>query len=359
MSSESMPKSTGSSSGTRLLYRGLVVAVTALLTSLVLSGCAGLEGKVTSSKVADTAYFADQTISMLSSAEIQMDKDVTIYTREFFDDDHPDEKRLLELIDKAVRVFAVVVEYSLAITRIADSRASEAEQIQMYADWFGPWDDLAFEQLSMTEEQYDQVIARIREAKKLREAFLAAQPMLNALNLHMNEVLDEISRQGYVVANKVDARIDERFATVIRYQEALEKEKYAILSAFEDVYDVYTAEKGAYARLKKNRAIRRKDLLPPKTPTDVQIQKIVEHLQKRLEALALVGEQIEPEWTVYRNTHRELDELHRALQDDVNTFRIIMLVWVHAHYQMASGRTKPAEWFDVKDVGAAALKLLF
>jgi hypothetical protein len=344
----------------RLLSRGLVAALSALFTGLLVSGCAGLEGKVTSSKVADTAYFADQTISMLSSAELQMDKDVTIYTREYWkDEEDPDEKRLLELVDKAVGVFRVVIEYSLAIVRIADSRASESEQVQMYADWFGPWDDLAFEQLAMDEQQYNEVIARIREAEDLRKAFLAAQPMLNALNLYMNQVLDEIVRAGDVVAGKIDARIDEEFAEVIRYQEALEDEKYAILSALEDTYGVYTAKKGAYEQLKKNRAIRRKDLLPARRPSDAQIEKIVEHLLNRLEALALVGEQIEPEWTLYRNTHRELDDLHLALQKDVKTVRIIMLVWVHAHYQMGSGRTQPAEWFDIQDVGEAALKLLF
>jgi hypothetical protein len=339
--------------------RFLLLSVTALLTGLLGSGCATLEGKVTSSKEADTSYFADQTISMLSSADLEMERDVTIYTREFFDANDPDEQRLLELEGKALAVFRVIIEYSLGIVRIANSRASESDQVQMYADWFGPWDDLALDQLSMDQEQYDNIIAEIREESDLRKAFLKAQPMLNALNLHMNEVLDEMVRQADTVAGKIDARIDAEFADVIRYQEALEDEKYAILSALEDVYGVYTAEKGAYSSLKKNRAIRRKDLLPAKWPNDAQIEKIVEHLLKRLEALHLVGQQIEPEWTVYRETHRELDALHEGLLNDIKTARLLTLIWVHAHYQMASGKTKPAEWFDIQDVGAAALKLIF
>ena len=61
-----------------------------------------------------------------------------------------------------------------AIVPIAESRASSTEQVQMYADWFGPWNERVFEQLRIDREQYDSIIASIREAKDLRKAFLAA-----------------------------------------------------------------------------------------------------------------------------------------------------------------------------------------
>lgn len=322
-------------------------------------GCAGLEGKLTSSQVADTSYFTDQTISMLSSARLQMDLDSTIYTRKYWRDEDPDQKVLYDLEDDVLEVFRGIVEYSLTIVNIADSRTSEADKVRRYADWFGGWNDAYVEQLGVTREQYENTVKTIREQTGLRDAFLAAHPLLNGLHLYTNRRLDGIVRQAAVVARKTDARIDADYADVIRYQEKLTREKYRILKALEDVYDVYSGNDGAYARLRANRAIWRRELVAAPRPSEAQLEEIGKHLLARLDALHLVGRQIEPEWTAYRATHRELDELHVALLKDVTSVRIVMLVWVHAHYQLAQGRTQPAEWFDVKEATTSALKLAF
>ncbi|MFC1882053.1 hypothetical protein ACFL2S_11225 [Thermodesulfobacteriota bacterium] len=36
--------------------------------------------------------------------------------------------------------------------------------------------------------------------------------------------------------------------------------------------------------------------------------------------------------------------------------RMLTMIWVHAHYQMASGKLEPAEWFDIKNTGMAIAK---
>ncbi len=328
-------------------------------TAFVATGCANFEGKVTSSQVADTAYFTDQTISMLSSARLQMQKDASLYTKEYWNDADPDEQAVLEIEAEVIDVFRSVIEYSLTIVNISDSPASEPEKVQRYADWFGPWKEEYFDRVGMDKQKYDDTIAKIRRQQDLRKAFLAAQPLMNALNYHTNNRLDELIVKADIVARKTDAKIDMDFADVIRYQEKLEAEKYRILAALEDLYGTYSGEEGAYERLKANRAIRRKDLLPPQRPSDDQTERIGQHLLARLETLHLVGQQIEPDWKTYRATHRELDEMHTALLDDVTAVRIMILIWVHAHYQLASGRTRPAEWFDIKDATTAALKLAF
>ena len=76
----------------------------------------------------------------------------------------------------------------------------------------------------------------------------------------------------------------------------------------------------------------------------------------RLDALHRIGEEIEPEWKIYRAAHQELDDLYDKMLDSIRTARLLTMVWVHAHYQMASGKSKPAEWFDITNVGAVALK---
>jgi len=55
-----------------------------ILADLSATGCTGFEGKFASTQIADTSYFTDQTISMLSSARLQMDLHSTLYTKKFW-----------------------------------------------------------------------------------------------------------------------------------------------------------------------------------------------------------------------------------------------------------------------------------
>jgi len=331
-----------------------------IFAGLAATGCTGFEGKFASTQIADTSYFTDQTISMLSSARLQMDLDSTIYTKKYWrDEEDANLKELTGLEGDVLDVFRVIVDYSLTIVNISDSRESETEKVRRYADWFGGWNDAYVEQLGMDRKQYENTIKSIRAQGGLRDAFLTAHPLLNALNLYTNRRLDAILRKAAVVARKTDAAIDADYADVIRYQEKLNQEKYLVLKALEDVYDVYSGVDGAYARLQANPAIWRKALVAPPQPSEAQLEDIGNHLLTRLDRLHLIGQQIEPEWNAYRAAHRELDELQVALQKDVTAVRMVMLIWVHAHYQLAQGRTQAAEWFDVTDATKSALKFAF
>jgi hypothetical protein len=35
------------------------------------------------------------------------------------------------------------------------------------------------------------------------------------------------------------------------------------------------------------------------------------------------------------------------MMNNIKSSRLLIIVWVHAHYQMASGKEDPAEWFDI------------
>jgi hypothetical protein len=100
-------------------------------------------------------------------------------------------------------------------------------------------------------------------------------------------------------------------------------------------------------------------LVPKGKPSDKDLGVLADHLMSRLEALALITKEIEPDWETYRAAHEELDRIHKRIIRDANTARVLTIVWVHGHYEMASGKKAPAEWFDVERFGELAVKAFF
>ena len=125
------------------------------------------------------------------------------------------------------------------------------------------------------------------------------------------------------------------------------------------MYRAYTGEKAAFDRLRQSKAIRKKNLVPQRDLTDDDLEAVANHLMTRLDALHRIGEEIEPEWKIYRAAHQELDDLYDKMMDSIRTARVLTMVWVHAHYQMATGKSEPAEWFDISKVAGSAFKAVF
>ena len=103
--------------------------------------------------------------------------------------------------------------------------------------------------------------------------------------------------------------------------------------------------------------MRKRALIPKGKPTEDDLTKIAEHLIKRLEITHKIWQEIEPDWELYRATHRELDELYQTIQVRLKRTRAAVIIWIRAHQKMASGKTNPAEWFDVENAPAQLFQL--
>jgi hypothetical protein len=75
-----------------------------------------------------------------------------------------------------------------------------------------------------------------------------------------------------------------------------------------------------------------------------ELEIIGAHMGKGLNALHLIEQEIERDWNIFWETHRELDKLHDKAIVQNQRARLITLVWLRAHQKMASGVTSPAEW---------------
>jgi hypothetical protein len=327
------------------------------LAVVSVSGCATVKGKFKSTKEANVGFFADQTIAMLSSADFGLDRQRTIYIREFFDENGTEEKRFVELTNAVETALRGVVRYSIAIVTIAETEKTEIDRIKAYVKYLKGIQHDAEKRLKLEPGHYDQILARVEKQDQFISAIQQAQPIINAVGRYIQTLVDEIYDAAEVLEKKLDNRIDDEYAEVIRYQQSHNREKYLVLTGLNDLYDAYQNDESAFKRLIQSDAIRNKKLIPHSVPTEEELSQIGKYLLKRLEVMHKIWQEIEPDWQLYRKTHRELDENHIKVLEDTNRLRITMIVWLRAHQKMAAGITNPAEWFNVEEAPTELFKL--
>ena len=324
---------------------------------LALSGCATLKEKFTPKTQANVSIFADTTISILSQADLGFEKNEAIYVREFFDYEAEEEQRLFKNIAEGRRFFRGIVKYSLELVVITETHDTAADQIKAYADYISNFDDIFINKLGLEKDYYAKVIEEVRAQKEFMDALKKAQPIIYGASRYTYTVLDEMNNNIEALARKLERRIDERYADVIRYQKELETEKYAVLKAVGQLYRTFKGDPDAFDRLIESKAILKKDLIPKGSPSYEDLSTIADYLATRLQRMHLVGTEIQPDWEDYRATHRELDRLQTQAIERVNRARLVNLVWLRAHQKMAAGVQSPAEWFNINDLPATMFQM--
>ncbi len=210
-----------------------------LYLMLALSGCATLKEKFQPKTQANAGIFADTTLSMLSQADLGFDRDEAVYVREFFDPAGEEEKRLFKNNKETNKFIRGIIKYSLELVVITETHDNAADQIKAYADYISGFDDAVLEKLGLEKDYYAEAIEEVREQGEFMEALRKAQPIIHGASRYMNTVLDEKFAVIEDLALKLDRKIDERYAEVIQYQRALEKEKYAVLGSLGRVYGTF------------------------------------------------------------------------------------------------------------------------
>jgi hypothetical protein len=303
------------------------------------------------------SIFADQTIAMLSEEDAGFSLTETLYIREYIDVNGEEEKIFMAHRNDANLFFRRIIRYSLHLVTIAETNDTEEGRVEAYSKFLSSSDQELFNKIDFEDGYAEKLISDVSSKETFLEALRAAQPMINGTGKWMMGVLDDLNSAAEEIVNNVDNLIEVEFAEVIAYQEALEDEKYAILRSFGKIYRIYRGDTKAFEELIDLNTIRKKALIPDSFPTEEELNKLAEHLLKRLEGLHKIGEEIRPDWEAYRATRRELDKLHMTTLNRINRARVITLVWLRAHQKMASGLSTPAEWFDINTLPAELFKL--
>ena len=323
----------------------------------LLTGCASMSKKFTGQQKANLGIFADQTISMLDDADFGFDRDESIYVREYLSSNVEGDQELQNGLKEAAWFFGEIVDYSIGLVTIVETNSGEAARVKAYQDFVAGFNQEMLDKLALQPDYYASTIEEIGQQTEFLGALRKGQIIINAAARYMHRVLDQIEVDVEIVVKNLEALIDEEYQEVILYQEALEEEKYAVLRSFGLLYAAYKGDPEAYDRMVAEQTVRKPELLPDGEPSIEEMELIGAHLGKRLQALHLIEQEIEPDWNTYRETHRELDRLHAKAIAQNQRARLIALVWLRAHQKMASGVTSPAEWFDISTLPGQLIKM--
>lgn len=329
-------------------YQTIVKSIFLLIVLSLASGCGG---KLTKKRTANVAFFADTSIALVGDTNFGLTRDDAVYNRDLFSPGEEEEQRLNAKLLEINEYLKVIVRYSLKIVDIAETGGSEQNIVALYADTLAEASDWVENNLELESTRYDEIVESVRAQETFLAALREAQPVINAYGRYAEILIEELDTATEAVVLKIDGRIDEKFADVVSYQAALRAERSAILGALSELYKTYRGDSGAYEQLRTSDAIVDRTIAPDvDSPTQEQLNAIAHHLRTRLDGLSLIEDQIQREWEDYRESHRELDRKHADLEAQRNRARLVFLVWIRAHRNMASGKMDPAEWFDISAV---------
>jgi hypothetical protein len=334
-----------------------VTILVMVLSVFGIFGCATMSDKFTSGKKADLGFFADHTIAMLSDVNVSVKRDDTIHSRRYFNYNEAEEKRVVFLQDNMEASLEDIVNYSITIVNIMESDHPTEEKIKRYANFLSEFKEGILYGTKLTSDQFDSTIKDIGQQTEVLAAFRFAQPMIDAAVISSIMELNDLTDAIDLLANKLDGKIDEEYAEVIRYQKILEHEKGQLLKAFEIIYEAYRTDEPDLKKLTESGVIWIPEIIPEVRPTKKDLHAIGEHLYARSKALSVVQTELQPFWDEYRAAHKEIDDLADQAMEQIAKVRLILLVWTRAHQKMASGTVDPADWFDINDAPAMLIQL--
>lgn len=327
-----------------------------LLAACLLNGCTSYKKKFRNKTVANIGYFTDNTITMLSNIDMQLKREDTLLVRRFIDMSAPEERLVSKLNADLKKGLGNIVRYSIEIVNIAESDGAKTNKVQLYADYLVTFRESITDTDEINLEHFEDTIGQVRQQTELIEALRKAQPLLNAAIMTGALKINDLIKAIEVLSKKIDGRIDEEYADIIRYRTKLEREKSDILSAFEIIYEAYRKDQPDLGELRKSGVIWTPEIIPEGLPTREDLKKIATHLETRMKTLARVQEEMKPNWEDYLATHRELDAIADKTLHSAQNARIIMLVWMRAHQNMATGKVSDADWFDLGETTKSLIK---
>ena len=328
----------------------------------MLAGCAGMSEKFTSEEKVNLEPFATTTIQMVNTIDYGLERNTSILTKPYLNpDDKPALKQLYMLDDELYRVLRGIVAYSIKLVTLSSSTRTEKEKVEAFADYIDTLDkpalDYHIRQGNVTEQDFQDILARIRQQEDLLDAMQAAQPMIEFVLQHVDTLTDEIKRQEARAAGEIDQAIDKDYASEIAYVNMLTARREIALKALVWVDEHYRGKSSGLKNLNKNDVLSRLGIKPRKI-TSANIKQTEQDLIKELAGIQHQLDMLEKDSDYYLKIHQELDEQVKFHDQEVRKAKGIIQLWSNAHTKMANGVTDPADWFDVTDPGGELFGLV-
>lgn len=278
---------------------------------------AGLQAlPVAAEDVANFGSFADQTIALLGQPDYGFTSDETILVSGYFDAENPAVVKLDGLGRRGAGLFDALGDYSVEIAGLGGQQISEQDRVARLGTYLESLKPRVTATIDFTDSKYDAMVAEVNAQETFLAAIRKVQPLVNAAGRQGQVLITEYENGIYELARVLDAAIQEDFAVMLTYMEALEKRHGETLL---EVVELADSESPSTREAKE--------------------------LKARLDRMQKIFNFIGPRWDLYKLTLEELNTLQTKAIANTGRERVALLLWVRAHQRMASGMGS-SSWFN-------------
>lgn len=307
------------------------------------------------------APFSKQTIDLVGTIEYSLNNTQVLYLREIHDYievENPYE-RYFALENQVENMLTALVAYSLQIVAISEQNITDNEKSNLIADVVLELvglvrKDEVVVNTNRDDEKNEEVIAQVRQSEEYLAALRLLLPLINEFSAHAGRVLDELANENQKLVLLIDSAIDKKYASALELKNELRMVKDDMyrtlinLSQYSLTKDTAYFEKmKSYGMFSVQAATKNKKSLNSK-----EMAQLHKDITAELRVLNENYSQLLPDIREYQQSHKELLELIEFKEDAIGEARLTFVVWSRAYQKMASGKTDPAEWFDISDSGA-------
>ena len=322
---------------------------------------AGCGGKFMKTQSEDLAPFADQTISLVAEIGTGIEKAQTIAVGEFIDINDPDVSQYIRLREEINEVFRAIVLYSIDIVTIAESGRSGQEKAAALANYLEaveePIDTETDVKLRLTKTEMKGIMDSIRAQDSLYDGLVAAQPLINEVARYGDAILERMRLALLNVDKKLGAAIDDRFRYLTTLGSSLEEKIYLLTEAEGYIVAYKKGDRRALDKLRQMEVMGLKGMIPPGKLTWKQIDELDQFILSRIVSIQQIMKEHDFSLKVYLDTRQELNDIVVNRLARIASGRLFLFTWARAHQKMASGKMKPAEWFDITEAPQKLLQV--
>jgi len=267
-------------------------------------------------KQAAVGNYADQMIFLMQQPVSGFSTDRTLLLKRYLDENDAAYKKAVALYRDADALLSAMENYSVAVSTLSTTGASEAEVIGLLADQLETFYTILPTDVKVTGVDFDTRIQILRQQEKYLDALQVAQPVITGIGRYGQDLLAEYEQLVGELTVSLSRKISHEYADLVDFKAVIDDRRLKFLS--------------------------RVDTDKPNAP------KTEEDAIRQLNQLSRIMGVMQPYLQHFWDTQEELNSVANDIYLSTAKLKLIFLVWVRAHAQLASGDTD-GEAFDIME----------
>ncbi len=330
-----------------LRTRARLAAAVAL--AIASSGCS----YVTKSKKLDMQPFAENTVTAIGEMRKIESPMIWIRLRPLYN--HP---ALLEARKSAKSLLELVRgvnSYSLQVVSLNESRISDRTKVRELAKYLRGASQQALlaeadtAEIALTPQRREEILKEIDSKENYMDALLAADPIVNSVLARGLDLADALDTSILKAANVLEMEVQKQYEEMLANRAALLRVQETSIQALARAEAIGFGDEASAEELRKSVPVLAEYLPSGRKPSTKDQQAMVASLSAQARRVKAALDQVEPQYTAYRESVLELDTLRAKAVENSKLARSVLILWARSHKSLARGVEVPP-MFDLAKV---------